>query len=311
MRIGLILPSMGDGAGPASLDAAAAIAQELGWSSLWATDHMLVPPGAEAVEYGWMLECLTSLAWVAGRHPDVRIGTSVIVPAMRDAPQLAKELATIDVLSGGRLTVGVGVGDRSDLPEWSNLGRGDRMEVRGAYLDESIALWRHLWGGRTEPFEGRFHQLRDYVFQPLPVQGARLPIWSGGRSEKAVLRAAILADGYHASQTGPDDLRPRVPMLREQARVAGRPMPVISIRTRVRFDRPAGPVYSLCGTTRSMVQDLIAFDDLGVAELVVVLGAVSPEELWTAARRFDREVVLAYRAAKQELADAAREQYAM
>lgn len=311
MRIGLILPSMGDGAGQASLDAAADVAQELGWSSIWTTDHMLVPPGDEAREYGWILECLTSLAWVAGRHPTLRIGTSVVVPAMRDAPQLAKELATVDVLSGGRLTVGVGVGDRTDLPEWSNLGRAERMDQRGAYLDEAIALWRHLWAGRTDPFEGRFHQLRDYVFQPLPAQGASLPIWSGGRSERAVQRAATLADGYHASQTGPDDLRPRVPLLRDQARAAGRPMPTISIRSRVRFDRPAGPTYSLAGSASSMVRDLLAFDELGVSELVVVLGAVDPDELRAAARRFDHDVVVAYRTAKREIAEATREQHAM
>lgn len=311
MRIGLIMPSMGDGAGPASLDAAADIAQELGWSSIWTTDHMFVPPGDEASEYGWILECLTTLSWVAGRHPTLRIGTSVVVPAMRDAPQLAKELATLDILSGGRLTVGVGVGDRTDLPEWSNLGRAGRMDQRGAYLDEAIALWRHLWGGRTDPFEGRFHRLRDYVFQPLPVRGAALPIWSGGRSERAVRRAATLADGYHASQTGPDDLRPRVPLLREQARAAGRPMPVITIRSRVRFDGPAGPVYSLSGSAPSMVRDLLAFDELGVAELVVVLGVVEPDELRAAARRFEHEVVAAYRHAKREIVEATREQHAM
>lgn len=311
MRIGMILPSMGDGAGPESLDAAAAIAAELGWASVWTTDHMLVPPGDEAREYGWILECLTALAWVAGRHPSLRIGTSVVVPAMRDAPQLAKELATIDVLSHGRLTVGVGAGDRTDLPEWSNLGRAERMEVRGAYLDESIALWRHLWGGRNDPFEGRFHRLRDVVFQPLPTQGAALPIWSGGRSERAVQRAATLADGYHASQTGPDDLRPRVPVLRDLARAAGRPMPTISIRTRVRFDRPTGPTYSLSGSAASMVRDLLAFDELGVAELVVVLGVAEPDELRAVARRFEQDVVAAYRSAKRELADAAREQHSM
>lgn len=311
MRIGLILPSMGDGAGPDSLDAAAEIARELGWASLWTTDHMLVPQGDEAVEYGWIMECLTTLAWVGGRHPDLRIGTSVIIPAMRDAPQLAKELATIDVLTGGRLTVGVGVGDRTDLPEWSNLGRADRMEVRGAYLDESIALWRHLWGGRTDPFEGRFHQLRDFTFRPLPVQGEHVPIWSGGRSDRAVVRAATLADGYHASQTGPSDLRARLPRMSEAARAAGRPRPAISIRSRVRFDRPAGPTYTLCGSARSMIADLLAFDELGVSELVVVFGVTGPDELRVAAQRFEHEVVVPYRSAKQELADAIREQHTM
>ena len=311
MRIGLILPSKGQGAGPESLDAACETAARLGWSSVWVTDHMLVPSGDEADEYGWILEALTSLTWVAARHGSLRLGTSVVVPAMRSAPQLAKELATIDVLSGGRLTVGVGVGDDGDLPEWTNLGVADRMRVRGAYLDESIALWRHLWAGRTDPFEGRFHQLRDFTFLPLPPQGDRLPIWSGGRSDRAVTRAATLTDGYHASQTGPDDLAARLPLLRERAASVGRPMPVLSIRTRVRFDEAPARYYTLCGSARSMTADLLRFDELGVQELTVVLDAVTPEAIAAAADRFDRDVVAPYREAVREREAAERETYSM
>ena len=88
-------------------------------------------------------------------------------------------------------------------------------------------------------------------------------------------------------------------------------MPTISIRTRVRFDRPAGPTYSLSGSAASMVRDVLAFDELGVAELVVVLGAVEPDELRAIARRFEQDVVEPFRGAKRELADAAREQHSM
>jgi probable F420-dependent oxidoreductase len=297
VRIGLVLPSKGNGAGPESLDAAAETATRLGWSSVWVTDHMYVARGDEADEYGWMLEALTTLAWVAARHDRLRLGTSVIVPAMRDAPQLAKELATIDVLSGGRLTVGVGVGDVADLPEWSNLGKADRMQVRGAYLDETIALWRHLWGGGLERFDGRFLTLDNYTYLPLPVQGGRLPIWSGGRSERAITRAATLCDGYHASQTGPTDLAPRIPALQEQSAAAGRPMPALSIRTRVRFDASPKQYYSLCGPASAMVDDLREFTRLGVEELVVVLEAVRPEDIAREAERFQREVVAPFLAA--------------
>jgi alkanesulfonate monooxygenase SsuD/methylene tetrahydromethanopterin reductase-like flavin-dependent oxidoreductase (luciferase family) len=311
VRIGLVLPSKGDGAGPESLDAAAETAARLGWTSVWVTDHMLVPPGDEADEYGWILEALTTLAWVGGRHEGLRLGTSVVVPAMRDAPQLAKELATIDVLTGGRLIVGVGVGDPGDVREWTSLGKADRLRTRGAYLDETIALWRHLWSGRTDPFDGRFHQLEDYTFRPLPPQGERLPIWSGGRSDRAVARAATLTDGYHASQTGPADLRERWPRLCEQAAAAGRPRPTLSIRARVKFGRAPGPIYSLTGTARSMIDDLMAFDLLGVDDLIVVLEGNEPEVVRDAAERFDREVVRPYRAAKREQDEAVREQYSM
>lgn len=311
MEIGLILPTLGPGVGPAALDRAAEAAARLGWSSVWVTDHMLVGRGDEADEYGSILEALTSLAWVGARHEKLRLGTSVVVPAMRDAPQLAKELATIDVLTGGRLIVGLGAGERRDMPEWSNLGKAERMEVRGAYLDESIALFRHLWAGTTDPFVGRFHRLESFVFEPLPAQGARLPIWTGGRSDRAVTRAATLADGYHASQTGPNDLRERLPVLLERARAAGRPRPRISVRSRVRFDAPPGPVYSVHGSARDMAAELDAFDRLGVDELVVVLQVATAEDVPEAMARFEREVVARWREAAQERAAAVREEYSM
>lgn len=311
MRFGLILPTMGSRSTPGEVDSAAATVKELGWSSVWATDHMLVAPGEEAASYGSILEAITTLAWVAGRHETLRIGTSVVIPAMRDAPQLAKELATLDVLSDGRLIVGVGVGDRDDLPEWSNLGRADRMGVRGAYLDESIALWRHLWGGRTDPFAGQFHQLDAFVFDPLPPQGAALPIWSGGRSDAALTRAATLGDGYHASQTSPHDLRERWPIVLERARSVGRHRPALSVRSRVRFDAPPGKVYSLHGLPRQMLDELLAFDEIGVDELVVVFEGPQPGGIDGAIRRFDADVVGPYRKAKSELDQAVRESFSM
>ncbi|TPX01973.1 LLM class flavin-dependent oxidoreductase, partial [Schumannella luteola] len=159
MTFGVILPNKGRGSGPEHLDAVASVATELGWRSGWVTDHLMVPDGPEADEYGWMLEALTTIAWVGGRHEDLVLGTSVVSPAMRDAPMLAKELATLDVLLGGRLIVGVGVSDTDDLPEYRNMGKEDRFRVRGRYVDESMRLWRHLWSGSTEPFHGEFHTL--------------------------------------------------------------------------------------------------------------------------------------------------------
>jgi alkanesulfonate monooxygenase SsuD/methylene tetrahydromethanopterin reductase-like flavin-dependent oxidoreductase (luciferase family) len=106
---------------------------------------------------------------------------------MRDAPQLAKELATLDTLSDGRLIVGVGVGDIEDISEYENLGKGDRFKVRGRYLDESIALWRHLWGGRTEPFIGQslptracsitFTRWRARLKSSAKISSSTVPAW--------------------------------------------------------------------------------------------------------------------------------------
>ena len=291
MKLGLILPTIGAGAGPEGLDAAAATAARLGWSSVWATDHLLVPAGPEAKEYGWVLEATSALTWVAARHEALRVGFSVLIPAMRDAPLLAKQLATIDVLCGGRLTVGVGTSEEHDLPEYESLGKAGRFRRRGAYVDEAIALWRHLWAGNTDPFEGEFNTLRDFTFEPLPVQGRDLPLWCGGRSDRVLRRAAQLCDGYHAAQTGPEHVRERLPKLRAFADQAGRQLPTISVRVRVRFDDGPLPVYSLHGSSAEIARGVAAFEEAGVDELVVVFKAARPDELVAAMERFQGEVL--------------------
>lgn len=295
MRIGLALPSHGKGTCPESLDAAASAAQRLGWDSVWATDHLLVPAGPEAAQYGHILEAVTALTYVGARYERLRIGSSVVIPAMRDAPLLAKQLATLDLLTHGRLTVGVGVSDRGDLGEYTNLGKQDRFDHRGPYLDEAIALWRHLWGGSTEPFHGKFHHLDDFTFLPLPPQGADLPIWCGGRSDRALRRAAQLADGYHAARTGPADVANRLPRLAQLAEHAGKPLPTISVRARVRFDKPEASVFTIHGSAAEMVETLLAFARLGTEELILVFDATEPEDVVRLTQRFDSDVVQPFR----------------
>jgi alkanesulfonate monooxygenase SsuD/methylene tetrahydromethanopterin reductase-like flavin-dependent oxidoreductase (luciferase family) len=295
LKFGLILPSKGKGTGPEVLDAGCATAVDLGWTSVWVTDHLLVSQGPEADEYGCILEATTALSWVGARYETLTLGTSVLVPAMRDAPLLAKQIATIDVLTRGRLIVGVGVSDAYDLPEYQNLGKADRFADRGAYLDEAIALWRHLWSGSTEPFLGRFHQLEDFSFAPLPVQGAALAIWCGGRSARAVRRTVELADGWHGAQTGPADMVARIPQIIEAAEVARRPLPTLSVRCRVKFRAHTPPPYALSGGAATMVADIVEFARLGVEHLIFVFDAEDPEGLERDMRRFDDEVVGAVR----------------
>jgi alkanesulfonate monooxygenase SsuD/methylene tetrahydromethanopterin reductase-like flavin-dependent oxidoreductase (luciferase family) len=295
MRLGLVLPSIGPGTGPDALEAAAGACVEHGWTSVWVTDHLLVPRGPEEAEYGSLLEAVCSLTWVAARFGGLTVGTSVIVPAMRDAPLLAKQLATLDTLTGGRLVVGVGASDAHDEAEYANLGKTDRFARRGAYLDESVALWRHLWAGRTDPFVGEFHQLKDFCFQPLPPQGAGIPIWCGGRSQRAIRRTAELADGYHAAQTGPEQLRTRLPQIAAACAATGRPLPTVSVRARVKFDTEPGPVYSICGSAEAMTEQLLQFAALGVSDLVLVLASSDPAGITELAGRLEREVIGPYR----------------
>ena len=204
MQYGLALPSLGDDATREGIEAAAETAERLGFADIWVTDHLLVDASA-AEDYGRIFEAVTTLAYLAGRTTKVRLGASVIVVPMRNAVVLAKELATIDVLSRGRLTVGVGVG--WSAAEFGNVGVPERMRERGAYTDETVRVWRHLWSGATWPFHGRFHTFDDFVFGPLPDQGGDLPIWIGGRQEAALRRVGRLADAYHSSADPAERLR--------------------------------------------------------------------------------------------------------
>lgn len=289
MDFGLCLPNFPAGASPEGIEAAASVAEALGWSTVWTTDHVLVPRDS-AAEYGRLYEALMTLAWVGACHPGIRLGTSVIVVPQRNAVLLAKELATLDSLSGGRVIAGVGVG--WNQVEFANLGAEDRFHVRGAYLDETIGLWRHLWSGSSEPFHGRFHTIEDAVFGPLPEQGAGLPILVGGRAERALRRAGALADGYHSSASSPSQYATRLPTIRAAAAAAGRPMPWLSARVRVEFDA-VSTGYALRGSPEQMAAEVRAFADLGVTHLALWFGTTEPDELVARAERFSREVAQA------------------
>ncbi len=288
MDFGLVLPSMGAGASREGMIAAVEVAERHGFTDVWTTDHILVD-SASADDYGRLYEAVTTLAWIAGRSSGIRLGTSVIVVPMRNAVVLAKELATIDELSEGRLIVGLGVGWNE--AEFANVGVSDLFHQRGAYLDETIAVCRHLWSGSRERFSGRFFQFDDFVFEPLPAQGANVPIWIGARDERALRRVGRLADGYHASSTSPDSYAPRIPVIRVAAAEAGRPMPVLSVRTRVELGGGAESFYTMHGPPADVAAEIRAFAELGVRHLALAFRPRDPEGLTRAVDRFVAEVV--------------------
>lgn len=289
MRFGLILRTTGAGASAEAIEAGAETAERLGWETVWTTDHVLVPHSA-ATEYGRTFEAIETLAWIGARHRRVKLGTSVIVVPQRNAVLLAKELATLDVLSRGRVIAGVGIGWNET--EFANLGEADRFHSRGAYLDEAIRLWRHLWSGSSEPFEGVFHSFRDFVFGPLPAQGERLPILIGGASEAALRRAGAFGDGYQSTGSRPEEFARRIPIIRAAAEAAGRPMPALSARVSVAAERPANR-YALAGDPPTMLADVRALEALGVGELALAFEPADPERLVASLEWFDREIIKA------------------
>ena len=285
---GLVLPSLGDDANLEGMVAAVELAEAHGFTDVWATDHLLVDHSAKE-DYGRIYEAVTTLAWAAGRSREIRLGASVIVAPMRNAVVIAKELATIDALSGGRLIAGFGVGWSPD--EFANVGTADRFANRGAYTEETVNLCRHLWSGSTAPFHGRFHQFDDFVFGPLPAQGGDVPIWLGGRDERALRRDGRLADGYHASATSPATLASRIPIIRSAAESAGRPMPRLSGRARVELDAGAESFYTMNGSPADVAAEIRAFAAVGVDHLALAFPPRDAAGLTRAVERFFAEVV--------------------
>jgi probable F420-dependent oxidoreductase len=286
MDYGICLPNFPAGAQGDGMEAAAEVAERLGWSTVWTTDHVMVDRAA-AAEYGRIFDAILTLAWVGARHSKVKLGTSVIVVPQRNAVVLAKELASLDALSAGRLVAGVGVGWNE--AEFANLGTADRFHVRGAYLDETIRLWRHLWSGSTEPFRGRFHSLVDFTFAPLPAQGDRVPILVGGRSDAALERAGTLGDGYHSSAIGPDGYGRRIGTVKAAAARAGREVS-FSARVNVRPGERSGAGYAMRGRPEEIAAEVRSFAALGVTHLALAFGKTDPRGVVEAAEGFARDV---------------------
>jgi len=286
---GLCLPNFRAGASAEGIDAPAEAAERLGWSTVWTTDHLLIDR-ANAADYGRIYEAILTLAWVGARHPNVKLGTSVIVVPMRNAVVLAKELATLDALTGGRVIAGLGIGWNE--PEFANVGVAGRFHERGAYLEETINLFRHLWSGSTEPFHGRFHTFDDFAFEPLPDSRAKLPIVVGGGSAAALDRIGRLADGYHSTAIGPTAYAERADVIRAAAKGAGRPEPTWSARVRVDLDGTSGSKrYALRGTPDEIAAEVQAWANTGVDHLALAFDERDPARLTTLMDRFATEIV--------------------
>ena len=293
MDFGLILPSYREGASTESIDGGAETAARLGWDSVFTTDHVLVDPSEHASDYVNVFDAVATLGHVAAREPSLKIGISVIVVPMRNAVVLAKELATLDALSGGRLIAGVGVGWNET--EFETVGAADRFHHRGAYLEEAVTMWRQLWRGDEGPFQGRFHQYGEIRFAPLPAQGENLTVWFGGRDPRALQRAGRLGEGYHSSATSPASYEPRVGIIRQVAAEAGRPEPTFSARVRVAFGEHDAPFYMVKGNPEEMITEIRAFEALGVSHVAVDFAETDPEHGRDLMERFDRDVASAFR----------------
>lgn len=289
MKFGLILPNFGAIAGGDTIRQSALLAEELGYDSVWTTDHVLMPSSMPE-PYGNLVESLIALSVAASVTERVQLGTSIIVTPQREPVLLAKQLASIDAVSGGRLILGAGVGWLEQEFAYLNAN----FENRGARFDEGLALSRTLWSGQGR-FRGEFTTIEEALFSPFPAKGGDLPIWIGGNSDLAIRRAATMADGWHPVGLTPAELAGGLAQLRSLAN--GRSV-TRSLRTNIELlaagDTAKGyqaPGHVPRGTAAEITAELRAYQDAGLEYVALWLFHETWDELESRIRQFAAEVI--------------------
>ncbi len=227
MTAGIHLPQAGPAASGAAITQAAVLAEQLGYADVWVSDHLVVPTGASYPPSAYVFEPLVSLTWAAACTRRVGLGTTVLVLPMRHPLVVAKSVASLDQLSGGRVILGAAAGWLK--AEFDALGV--RFDDRGALTDEAIEMLRTAW-------------TQDHITAEFPVHGATLvsirakpqplrpvPLWIGGHARVALERAVRVGQGWHGGFLSPADTAPRVAYLRDH-----RPEADFTISMRTRWD---------------------------------------------------------------------------
>src|SRR5436190_3798607 len=211
MRLGIHLPHIGRKAGPEPIRGAAIQAEQLGFADVWVSEHIIVPKDHAYPPSAIFWDPVLTLTWAAACTSRVGLGTSVLVLPMRHPLPLAKELATLQNLSGGRLILGAGVGWLE--AEFEALGVP--FHERGRRMDEGIAMMRAVWSEDPVTFEAKYIPavIEGMRMQPKPEKP--IPIWIGGTSEPA-LKRALRHEGWHGSRATPEQAAPFVARLRSE-----------------------------------------------------------------------------------------------
>lgn len=291
MKIGIPIPNVDKPGGAGPILAVAKLADASGFDSVWLGDHIVRPTKIETAYWknkparyqGPLFEAMTTAGYVAGVTQNVRIGFGVLVLTYRNPLVIAKSVASLDQLSGGRITLGVGSGYWKE--EFGVLGIP--FEDRVAKYKESVQLLRDVWASDTPVHDGKYWQVHDIVFRPRPVQDP-VPIWIGGVTTAALEYAVAVADGWHPARFRVGTLRPLVDKLHEIAAAAGRDLSDFTIcnRPAVRFaDKveeddsntfiPGHPVATpapFVGPPGYIVEQLARFKtELGISDLIIDL----------------------------------------
>jgi probable F420-dependent oxidoreductase len=207
MRLGIHLPPYGRVASAEAITTAARAAEDLGFADVWISDH-IVHPAEQEYPSPFLYDPIVTLAWAAASTTTIGLGTSVLVLPAHVPLELANQLASIDSLSGGRLTLGVGAGWSER--EFEALGHG--FHDRGARTDEIIDALRAAWTDDPATFEGEHVSFRDIRVLPGPAHP--IPIWVGGMSERALRRGVEKGDGHQIIGVKPPEAAVAVQRLR-------------------------------------------------------------------------------------------------
>jgi probable F420-dependent oxidoreductase len=207
MKFGVCIPNYGETFSLDGMRTVAVEAERMGYDSVWTTDHILMPPES-GTPYETVLDSITSLAYLAAHTTVVKLGVSSLILAMRNPVVAIKQLATVDVLSRGRIMLATSAGWNE--AEFAHLGSD--FHTRGKRLDESIRLLRKLWeSDEMREFQSPLlsHKISQAVFRPKPVQ-KHLTIWIAGTSEAAMKRAIKLGDAWHPKVSPLETFKPLV-----------------------------------------------------------------------------------------------------
>ena len=310
MQFGFNLPLSGPLASPAMLARLVAEGEAIGYDYAAISDHIVEPtdiharyPYTESGEFpassrGERHEQLTVIAYLAAKTSRLKFLTSVMVAPHRPAVLTAKMLATIDVMSGGRLIVGVGAGWLEE--EFAAIGAPPFAE-RGAATDEYLMAFRALWTKDKPRFDGRFVKFADILFAPKPVQKPCPALWVGGESGPAMRRAAKLGDGWYPIGVNPrhrlDTMaryRTAVARLRKLVRDAGRDPASVALAFRVHRHGASAPAKAdngerlmFSGGNAEIIDDLGAMRELGIRAIDFNFADLTVDAM----RQFHEEVV--------------------
>jgi probable F420-dependent oxidoreductase len=273
MDFGVWIPNCRHLATPDVIRGTAVRAEQLGYDSVWVSDHVVVPH-ANVVNFGeTIFDPLVTLAVVAGATSRVRLGTTVLIVPYRNAVVTAKMVSSLDALSGGRVVFGIGAG-------WvaaESAVLGVPFAERGAMTDEYLEAMRELWTSREPSFAGKYTQFSGLVFEPKPLQKPHPPIWVGGHSQAALRRTARFGAAWHPINRSPAELRAGRTELARICQTRGRSVsPALTLRNDVRVLRPgeSAPKSThggrvLAGEPAALVDQIAELAECGVDHLVL------------------------------------------